>query len=119
MTGCTCWYALLLSHSNLVSSNPLNPGGYEHLISPYISTAETFTKIMRICEIIITLRSFDCKTNSSDQYEANCIEKIVENVNTDVRVQKANRDLIVTWCYQHKQHRNVNKCSIYSLSSSG
>ena len=43
----------------------------------------------------------------------------MENVNTDVRVQKANRDLSVTWCYQHKQHRNINKCSIYPLSSSG
>ena len=38
----------LLVCSTTLTFKPLNPGGYERLISPYISTAETLSKIMRI-----------------------------------------------------------------------
>ena len=48
--------------------NPLNPEKDQHLISPNSNMAESFVKIMRIKEMIIIQRSFDCKTNSPHQY---------------------------------------------------
>ena len=44
--------------------NPFNPKSDENLISPCSHTAESFIKIMRIKEMIINLRGFDCVTNS-------------------------------------------------------
>ena len=66
--------------------NPLNPGSDQYLISPYNNTAESFIKIMRIRQMITNLRSFDCQTNSPCQYQRNCTEKSMENIDTDVRV---------------------------------
>ena len=35
--------------------------------------------------MIVTLRSFDCHTNSPSQCQGKCIKKIMENKDTDVR----------------------------------
>ena len=43
-----------------IQINPLNLKIDKHLISPYSNTAESFTKIMRIKEIIFKLWNFDC-----------------------------------------------------------
>ena len=70
--------------------NTLNPTIDQHLISPYRNTAESLTEIMRIKEMIASLRSFDCKTNSPCQYQKKyietIIEKIIENMDADVRI---------------------------------
>ena len=71
---------------NLRYFNTLNPTSDQHLISPYRNTAESLTEIMRIKEMIASLRSFDCKTNSPCQYQKKYIEKIIENMDADVRI---------------------------------
>ena len=38
----------------------INPKSGQHLISPYSYTAESFTTIMTIKDMIADLRSFDC-----------------------------------------------------------
>ena len=57
-----------------VHLNHLNPKNDQHLISPYINTAESFTMIVRIKEMIVNLRSFDFYTNSPCQYQRKCVE---------------------------------------------
>ena len=52
--------------------------------------AESFVKIMRIKEMIIIQRSFDCKTNSPHQYQRKHKEKRLEDIDTDVRVSRVN-----------------------------
>ena len=66
--------------------NPLNPKSDQHVISPYSNTAESFTRIMRIKEMIANLKSYDCKTNSPCQYQRKCIAKSVENMDAGVKV---------------------------------
>ena len=44
--------------------SPLNPKSDQHLISPYSNTAESFTKIMRMREMLANLRGFDIQINS-------------------------------------------------------
>ena len=66
--------------------NPLNPKSYQYLISPYMNTAESFIKIVRINDMIANPRSFDRFTNSPFQYERKCKEKDIENMDSDVRV---------------------------------
>ena len=58
----------------------------QHLISPYINTAQSFTKITKIEEMIINLRSYNCVTNSPCQYQRKCIESSLENMDTEVWV---------------------------------
>ena len=57
-----------------IDLNHLNPKNDQHLISPYINTAESFTMIVRIKEMIVNLRSFDFYTNSPCQYQRKCVE---------------------------------------------
>ena len=40
--------------------NSFNPKSDKYLISPYNKTAESFIKIVRIKEMNVNLRSFDC-----------------------------------------------------------
>ena len=57
-----------------------------HLISPYSNTAKSFIEIIRIKEMITTnVGSFYCQMNSH-QYHGECVEKIMENIETDVRM---------------------------------
>ena len=82
-----CWNISaedLLFHVNSASFNPFNSKSNKHLISPYRNTAESFIKVMRIKEMITTLRSFYFLTNSPLQYQKKCIEKSKENVRNDV-----------------------------------
>ena len=58
----------------------------QHLISPYINTAQSFTKITKIEEMIINLRSYNYVTNSPCQYQRKCIESSLENMDTEVWV---------------------------------
>ena len=58
----------------------------QHLISQYINTAQSFTKITRIEEMIINLRSYNYVTNSPCQYQRKCIESSLENMDTEVWV---------------------------------
>ena len=67
---------------------PLNPKRGQHLISSFRNTAEPFIKIMRIKEMTANLRSFDLQINSPCQYQKKHIEKSVENIDNDVRVQR-------------------------------
>ena len=64
----------------------LNPTCDQNLISPYNETAESFTKIMRITEMMVHLTSSDCRTNSPCQYKRNGVGQSIENIDTDVRV---------------------------------
>ena len=68
--------------------NPLNTQSDQHLFSPFSNATESSIKIMRIKEMINTLRGFECLTNSPCQYQRKCIENSVENMGTDVRVSK-------------------------------
>ena len=82
-----CWNISakdLLFHVHSASFNPFNPKSNKHLISPYRNTAESFIKVMRIKEMITTLRSFYFLTNSPLQYQKKCIEKSKENVRNGV-----------------------------------
>ena len=54
--------------------NHSNPKNDQHLISPYSKTAESFTKIMRMKEMLTNLRSFDLQMNSICQYQKKHIE---------------------------------------------
>ena len=56
--------------------NPLNTQSDQHLFSPFSNATESSIKIMRIKEMINTLRGFECLTNSPCQYQRKCIEKI-------------------------------------------
>ena len=67
---------------------PLNPKRGQHLISSYRNTAEPFIKIMRIKKMTANLRSFDLQINSPCQYQKKHIEKSVENIDNNVRVQR-------------------------------
>ena len=58
----------------------------QHLISPYINTAQSFTEITKIEEMIINLRSYNYVTNSPCQYQRKCIESSLENMDTEVWV---------------------------------
>ena len=58
----------------------------QHLISRYINTAQSFTKITKIEEMIINLRSYNYVTNSPCQYQRKCIESSLENMDTEVWV---------------------------------
>ena len=82
-----CWNISaedLLFHVNSASFNPFNSKSNKHLISPNRNTAESFTKVMRIKEMITNLRSFYFLTNSPLQYQKKCIEKSKENVHNGV-----------------------------------
>ena len=66
-------------------SNHLNP----EWLAPNFSLqwyTESFIKIMRIKKINTNLWSSDCQMNSPCQYQRKCIEKSMENMDTDVRV---------------------------------
>ena len=68
---------------------PLNPKSGQHLISSYRNTAEPyFIKIMRIKEMTANLWSFDLQINSPCLYQKKHVEKSVENMDNDVRVQR-------------------------------
>ena len=54
--------------------NPSNPKSDQYLISPHSKTAESFTKIMRMKEMLTNLRSFDLQMNSTCQYQKKHIE---------------------------------------------
>lgn len=64
----------------------LNPTSDQNLISPYGKTAESFTKIMGITEMMAHLASSDCYTNSTCQYQSNGVGQSMENIDTDIRV---------------------------------
>ena len=63
---------------------PLTPKSDQHLISPYNNTAEFFIYIMRIKEMIVNPKSFDCYMYSPCKHQRICIEKIMEKMDTDV-----------------------------------
>ena len=50
--------------------------------------AESFIKILRIKEMIVTQRSFDCSSNSPCQRLKKCMESSLEIMDTDVRVER-------------------------------
>ena len=77
---------LFLSFIELNLFNPLDLRSGQHLISPYSYTTESFIKITRIKEMIAYLRGSDCQTNSPCQSQRKWIEKIMENMDTDVRM---------------------------------
>ena len=78
-----------LEHSQpLHYLNPLNPKSDQHLTSPYSNTAESFTKLMRIKEMITNLRSIDLQMNSLFQYHKKHTKNSMENMDTDVRVSR-------------------------------
>ena len=52
----------------------------------FINTAQSFTKITKIEEMIINLRSYNYVTNSPCQYQRKCIESSLENMDTEVWV---------------------------------
>ena len=57
-----------------------------HLISPYDITPESHSKVARIKEMILNKRSSWLSTDSPCQHLRKCIENIMENMHTDVRV---------------------------------
>ena len=65
-----------------------------HLISPYNITPESHSKVARIKEMILNKRSSWLSTDSLCQHLRKCIENSMENMHTDVRVQrvKENQD---------------------------
>ena len=50
--------------------------------------AESFIKILKIKEMIVTQRSFDCSSNSPCQHLKKCMESSLEIMDTDVRVER-------------------------------
>ena len=86
-----------LEHSQpLHYLNPLNPKSDQHLTSPYSNTAESFTKLMRIKEMITNLRSIDLQMNSLFQYQKKHTKNSMENMDTDVRVSRV-KHLHIQW----------------------
>ena len=78
-----------IKHSQTIHYlNPLNPMNDQHLTSPYSNTAESFTKLMRIKEMITNLRSIDLQMNSLFQYHKKHTKNSMENMDTDVRVSR-------------------------------
>ena len=78
-----------IKHSQTIHYlNPLNPKSDQHLTSPYSNTAESFTKLMRIKEMITNLRSIDLQMNSLFQYQKKHTKNSMENMDTDVRVSR-------------------------------
>ena len=69
---------------------PLNSENDQHLISLYSDTVGSFITIMRIEEMITNIGIFDFYTNSPFQYQIKCIEKSIENMDTEhyVRVYR-------------------------------
>ena len=68
--------------------NPFSPKSDELLTSPYINTAVSFMKIMRILEMITNIRSFDLllKFFLSPPKEMSRESKSMANINTDLRL---------------------------------
>ena len=66
----------------------MKPNGDQRLISPYINTSETFIRSMRINEMIANLRCFDCEKKIILVSAKGNVEKIMENMGTDVRVDE-------------------------------
>ena len=60
-----------------------------HLISRYDITPESHSKVVRIKEMILNKRSSWLSTDSPYQYLRKCIENSMENMHTDVRVERA------------------------------
>ena len=69
---------------------------WQHVISPYSNTAESFFKVMRIKEMIINLRSIDLQMNSLFQYHKKHTKNSMENMDTDVRVSRV-KHLHIQW----------------------
>ena len=83
------FFMLVTSSRTLVFPlNSLNPKSDQHPNFPYSNTAESFIIIMRIKEMIANLRCFDCKTNFPRLDQRRRVEKSVQNMDTDVRVQR-------------------------------
>ena len=80
--------------------HPVNHTSDQHLISPYRNITESFTKIIRTKEVIANQSSFDCSRNSPCLYQRKCIENSMENMDTDVRVERANTS--VSSAHHHK-----------------
>ena len=81
----------LHANSNIICElTPLNFENDQYLISLYSDTVESFITIMRIKEMITNLGIFDFYTNSLFQYQIKCIEKSIENMDTEhyVRVYR-------------------------------
>ena len=81
----------LHANSNIICElTPLNFENDQYLISLYSDTVESFITIMRIEEMITNLGIFDFYTNSPFQYQIKCIEKSIENMDTEhyVRVYR-------------------------------
>ena len=56
-----------------------------HQIFPYIITSESHNEVMKIKEM-----NFDWYANSPCQHLRKCIKNSMENMDTDVRVQRVN-----------------------------
>ena len=99
-----------LEHSQpLHYLNPLNPKSDQHLTSPYSNTAESFTKLMRIKEMITNLRSIDLQMNSLFQYHKKHTKNSMENMDTDVRVSRV-KHLHIQW---------YNTCTLLEIGCLG
>ena len=72
----------LLPHS----VNPLTPWSDQHLISPYIITPESLSKVLRIKKIIIKYRNSCLLNEFSLPGSQNFIQNNMENMHTDVMV---------------------------------
>ena len=69
----------------IILLNPLNPKSDQYLISPNSNTAESFTKIMRIKEMIAKLRGWDLECVLLVSTKKKHMEESKENMDTDVR----------------------------------
>ena len=99
-----------LKHSQpLHYLNPLNPKNDQHLTSPYSNTTESFTKLMRIKEMITNLRSIDLQMNSLFQYHKKHTKNSMENMDTDVRVSRV-KHLHIQW---------YNTCTLLEIGCLG
>ena len=83
-------YQLHANSNTICELTPLNFENDQYLISLYSDTVESFITIMRIEEMITNLGIFDFYTNSPFQYQIKCIEKSIENMDTEhyVRVYR-------------------------------
>ena len=65
------------------------------LTSPYNITPKSHIKVMRIKEMITSIEALDFLSNSPCQHLRKCKENSMENIHTDVRVQRVKQ----IWTY--------------------
>ena len=65
------------------------------LTSPYNITPKSHIKVMKIKEMITSIEALDFLSNSPCQHLGKCKENSMENIHTDVRVQRVKQ----IWAY--------------------